>query len=70
VRRICHMAYFCRLGSYFWGRTSENRALCEVRRIPIPRTPVNKGKKKGQGVRPGPTKGPRRPLFRESIPRT
>jgi hypothetical protein len=24
VRRICHMAYFCRLGSYFWGRTSEN----------------------------------------------
>jgi hypothetical protein len=43
VRRICHMAYFCRLGSYFRGRTSENRALCEVRRIPIPRTPVNKG---------------------------
>jgi hypothetical protein len=46
VRRICHMAYFCRLGSYFWGRTSENRALCEVRRISIPRTSVNKGKKK------------------------
>jgi hypothetical protein len=51
VRRICHMAYFCRLGSYFWGRTSENRALCEVRRIPIPRTPLNKGKKKAGRVK-------------------
>src|SRR5215213_8339146 len=29
--------------------------LCEVRRIPIPRTPVNKGKRKGRGFRPRPS---------------
>jgi hypothetical protein len=31
----------CSWGCYFWG---------ELRRIALPRTPVNKGKKKGRGT--------------------
>ena len=37
----------------------------QLRRIHLLRGWVNKSKKKGQGVRPGPTIGPRRPLFGE-----
>ena len=46
-----------------------NRRMLTSENI-LPRRWVNKGKKKDQGVRPGPTIGPRRPHFGESIPRT
>jgi hypothetical protein len=42
----------------------------ELPRIPLPRTPMNKGMKKGQGIRPGLAMGPRRLLFGGGVPRT
>src|SRR5688572_914856 len=67
------MDYLCMPCGYFWQPTSENSFKAnfrecpkgEVRRILIPRTPVNKGKKKAEAVMsPGPHNSGSRTLCR------